>query len=456
MQLANGSWPIPRWPDVCSTSRHKRCRFFRLEAHGEAPRPLDEPEGRLRAVTSSLVGLLSFAAAQPAHAVSQAWHPRRHHKRLGEQWHRKPYTEQAEKQLALQEGKVQKLAKKRNMQTVDSKPKAKEIVLSANAPSRSPNLSVPTYFPSSRARSAQSMGGMGAFLVAAAIICVLFFWKKLAKIFRGLGIGGGRRSTKGRWVSDRSLGGKQIFVPYEGRESEGLNPLAVSSAPAEPEKVEKEKIVEIPEWWNPPGSIFIPASVKEKAAIEARKLMRQLENTKVGGQDYSLEAIVQLYKTCEYGGVTAGASSANITMSIFRRGVECAVDQALRKGALVDRMPPTVFVSGLATYLSIGVEKATDITHGTVASKCRSLLLEVAADIRSHGATSSLNSSAALSIVNLVSAFPLSENSAQVELLPATMRSVTTAEERVKMYHFFGLFSPKEARLVGKMLGEVS
>lgn len=77
------------------------------------------------------------------------------------------------------------------------------------------------------------------------------------------------------------------------------------------------------------------------------------------------------------GGVIASASSKNITTSIFRRGVEFAVDEALLASNSLRGVKPTKFIPGLALFLKIEDDMALDIVHETVASKSRSLLLEV-------------------------------------------------------------------------------
>lgn len=88
-------------------------------------------------------------------------------------------------------------------------------------------------------------------------------------------------------------------MPYDDQGSSALNPLAESRAPSEPMKVEKGKAVSMPTWWESPPTLYVPAPVKEDAIKSARKRVRQLENSKVSGQDYPLELIMQLYQVCE-------------------------------------------------------------------------------------------------------------------------------------------------------------
>lgn len=91
----------------------------------------------------------------------------------------------------------------------------------------------------------------------------------------------------------------QIFVASDTQGASLLNPLEESRSPSEPAKVKKEKTVFMPSWWKSPPSLYVPSHVKEEAIKNARKLVIQLENSKISGQDYSLDMIMQLYKACE-------------------------------------------------------------------------------------------------------------------------------------------------------------
>lgn len=79
------------------------------------------------------------------------------------------------------------------------------------------------------------------------------------------------------------------------------------------------------------------------------------------------------------------ASSKNITTSIFRRGVEFAVDEALLVSNSLRGVKPTTFIPGYALFLNIDDAMAINIVHESVASKLRSLLLEVSLWYLVHG-----------------------------------------------------------------------
>lgn len=120
--------------------------------------------------------------------------------------------------------------------------------------------------------------------------------------------GGGRRGEGGRWVRDRSLGGKMVFIPdaelpgssngkkparplYEDPEDEA--PAAVSStggaaaagpwANASPGVMPAgRKEEELPSWWKAPNFlVYTTFSRKDELQQRARMALRELEDAKL-------------------------------------------------------------------------------------------------------------------------------------------------------------------------------
>jgi len=54
----------------------------------------------------------------------------------------------------------------------------------------------------------------------------------------------------------------------------------------------------LPHWWCPPLTIHVPEDIKSHARIEAKKLLRHLEDSRFSANDYSFDVIVQLYRYC--------------------------------------------------------------------------------------------------------------------------------------------------------------
>jgi hypothetical protein len=122
------------------------------------------------------------------------------------------------------------------------------------------------------------------------------------------------KRTGGRWVYDRSLGGKKVWV---------TDATATQTIPVAPAKIasdEFDRLVTVaasrassrreakafvsPSWWNPPHSSFASESVKEAKKLDAEFLLTKIEQQKNLGLDYSLEDIIKLRGLCQEGGVT--------------------------------------------------------------------------------------------------------------------------------------------------------
>lgn len=110
--------------------------------------------------------------------------------------------------------------------------------------------------------------------------------------FKGRG-----ESAEGRWVRDRSLGGRLVRVEtpngatampnplegVEGAERRATTPnKRTSPAPAPGDVV-------MPAWWDRPVAVSVPESVRERAGREATALLRRMESDKVAGRDVPIE-----------------------------------------------------------------------------------------------------------------------------------------------------------------------
>lgn len=123
--------------------------------------------------------------------------------------------------------------------------------------------------------------------------------------------GGGRRERdgQGKWVRDRSLGGRLVKVEGRGGKGvEGLNPLeGVATDGLEREgsprgrtgeRGSERREVAMPSWWERPRGAAPPESVRERAKKDAQSLLRRMEAEKVAsGRDIPLE--VSRGRICE-------------------------------------------------------------------------------------------------------------------------------------------------------------
>ena len=128
-------------------------------------------------------------------------------------------------------------------------------------------------------------------------------------------ISDGRR-TGGRWVYDRSLGGKKVWVADLSSIQASTQPVAtarihtddfdrlvsVAASATSPQGIDV-KSVGIPSWWNPPPSSFASDAFREVKKVEAEQQLTKIEQQKNLGQDYSLADIIKLRGICQEGGV---------------------------------------------------------------------------------------------------------------------------------------------------------
>lgn len=74
------------------------CRHFRPQRRRPwVQAQVDDDKGPDPAVIGALGLMSGLLAVQPAHGLTRSWHPRRHHRKLEENWFIKPYTEQVQR-----------------------------------------------------------------------------------------------------------------------------------------------------------------------------------------------------------------------------------------------------------------------------------------------------------------------------------------------------------------------
>jgi hypothetical protein len=138
---------------------------------------------------------------------------------------------------------------------------------------------------------------------------LLAFWKNILAAF-----GGRVRQEKGRWIRDRSLGGKMIFVPDNQADSQGADPRkpprisalgevpppAAAIVASRPIEAVEASSPERPEWWTYSMPLPVSGARQLECRKRAKKILKQLEDEKLlQGRDYDIFTLVQLYNTCK-------------------------------------------------------------------------------------------------------------------------------------------------------------
>jgi hypothetical protein len=251
-----------------------------------------------------------------------------------------------------------------------------------------------------------------------------------------LGSNARRRRRGGRWVYDRSLGGKRVWVPEAGDEGDfggggaggggggggGLGGLfgggkkaslsgssAMSDADfdalaaraanasvaagasalsaASPTKKQQEAV---PEWWEsaqPRRLAGLDARTKGEARAEAQRLLRRMEQAKNAGEDYPLEMLLALRSACQQAGTLPGQGEALVDArtvggrdALFRATVDAAVRAASEPGSVdLGGEDPLRLCAAMAGDLGVADARAVSVVRGRLAGAARARVVEAIA-----------------------------------------------------------------------------
>ena len=228
---------------------------------------------------------------------------------------------------------------------------------------------------SSSSSSGLSPEASSAFTTALALLAAA---AAVAAVARRVSTGswGGSRRKKGRWVRDRSLGGKMIFVEdddlslsasklrksmnadlfldEEGGGGGGEDPSDVAAARAAAAAAggagrkattkQQQQQQQLPSWWSPPRSSSSSSSSSASTRLEREALaralredptlaaaaatLRRLEDSKLSGQDYSVSSLVAIRAALGDSGVALRPSTSSQRDAMFRAAAAAAAEEA--------------------------------------------------------------------------------------------------------------------------------
>lgn len=455
------------------------------EDGGEDPRPL-------QSLIKTTLLAATVLAANPA-LPSGAAEFRRHHRRLqmessmdmqlmkdDRRKKRRREAERAKKARAEKEemGRALREAKLKDdilLQSVESIKQA----LNANGDSKAAaKISISTrarpapssVYGSIRQRDSPMAAGMGIVWGLVGVAVFMFMKSRFGWSFGWL-TGSRRSGAAGRWVRDRSLGGRMVFIEDtskpatprplwddlpggdEARKQKTVpGYLSGSDEDAEvaalgikaPEKV-------APVWFAPPQPVkYVGKDRKMELQKQADGLVKKLQNEKVElGQDYSLRGLVDLRQTCHSGGgLTVTTSTQSGRDSMLRMAVKHSLGNP--KSSLAG-YEPSRFVSGLATDLGVPQERAITIVHAEIASMCRNALIDAEAAFRAED--EGLLSRSLSKILHALQSFPLPSGSAEMEMVGRSVMRTTSLEFRKAVFFSAGSVDLSIAPVVAEMLG---
>jgi len=451
--VAKGSW-LGSW----SKPQNVKCQSLSPGSNHSSD---EQPQWRSVCTPLQLaacVQLIVALDAAPVYAIERAMKPRRHNRRLGETDTFRPIWESYRKSVKKRKVRADVLEKARK-----SGPQLKEIRLSAKG---SPNYSVPWPDGSQIAGRFQGLSRFAfSTLFLFAFLYAVGFLIKIAKTWMQSitrGTRSPRQSRKGRVVSDRSLGGKEVFVPSE---TVDWNPLGAEKVTFRLQGRSEQKATMLPPWWKPRLYIYVDEVRKREAKSKAQGLVNRLDDLRVSGRDYSFELIVELYKICNDACISARTSSKNIATSIFRYAVirtVMLVEEGIGLSYGLEEIP---FLCALSEILELPTQTAVTTMYTETAIALRAKMLQVFVDVRSHAqqekkrvdvqhrSQEAMSGLAVKSLIRLLKMLPIP--AAEAELIGSSITSSTTEKERIQVYDTLTAAGPEFADVIGKLLGKL-
>ncbi|GIL85385.1 hypothetical protein Vretimale_10668 [Volvox reticuliferus] len=415
-----------------------------------------------------------------ARAEDRPWKPRRHHRRMGERftnyWAEELVEEwEGAREKRLEEVRLERLrlaelreADHRRIRDEEEalKRRAQEIMIREYDAARTGGLPFKLMFRGTDFAPLVVWSGILAALVAA----------YRSRLLTWLMAGPGRRATGGKWVYDRSLGGRKVWVPdsssfagptsatslsekagrsLKDEEFERLASFAAAArtAPASETTTSSAGTFSLPPWWDTPPVLYASPAKKTAKAEEAARLLSRLESAKVAGRDYELDDIRALRRTCQDGHVSVKPKTVGGRDAIYRTAVEAAVEAAQsRNSDTLDGVSPPRWVAGVAADLSMEDQRAVGIVAAVAASAVRARLLDAVTCLRSGNTSEAVYALARMA--SLLELLPvLQPGAVQVEAVASSLRDRSSVSERQMMFHLLAQLYEEGAEVAAELLG---
>ena len=289
------------------------------------------------------------------------------------------------------------------------------------------------------------------------------------------------RNEGGKWVIDRSLGGRKVWVPdsdasrrakklsersaldevyYNSSSSSTTTSASTISRNLEGEGVDEEKEQQnLPTWWI--ESPFLHTSIggidkQRKADLlqDARRSASYISAARINGVQWTSDMILDFHTACAAAlkcypyeeknkyrlSIAKSVGPENARVQLYRQASEIAVEDCVGNRSGVSSsfgMDVNVFMVGLSYFLNIPTKVAINIVRSSCAAKTRNLLLASCSALRKEREGISSPSADLLlslfSIVSVLNVFPFPENSAEIEMINEGFKTRVTEKERTEL-----------------------
>lgn len=461
----------PFQPKQPRLDRH-RCRCY-IVASSRNRLPEDAFANIARpAIALSIIYTIAFHARPANAADGYVWKPRRHHRRMGEHlsdhWAEDTVEkeEQVNQHLYLQQ-RADELAREQALQEAEMKRQAK----AAMAEKAVTQVYVS---PAQQAKSAVPADVSAFADFSGTLVWIMFlgaaFWVYQSNFFANL-FTRIRNPSSGKWVYDRSLGGKQVWVPQgspvkaAGAPQVALQPLkdedfdklttiaAAASSRSSKSNGSRAGPFRTPDWWGVPVPERVSLELRTALQREAEKWLSKLETSKTLGQDYELQHLLNMFAACKHGGVSVKPGTVGQRDALYRSAVEAAIRFAIAPHECdLGDTTPLQFIGTAAAALNYPTERAVKVAQACVAATCRARLVEAIGRIREGNDTEAVLT--LLRMSELLARMPVfGRGGAEPELIASSLADRSTIEERKKLFILFAQLAPEAADVVAEMLG---
>ena len=300
-------------------------------------------------------------------------------------------------------------------------------------------------------------------------------------VLRGSDFNKRNRNEGGKWVIDRSLGGRKVWVPdsdasrrakklsersaldevyYNSSSSSTTTSASTISRNLEGEGVDEEKEQQnLPTWWI--ESPFLHTSIggidkQRKADLlqDARRSASYISAARINGVQWTSDMILDFHTACAAAlkcypyeeknkyrlSIAKSVGPENARVQLYRQASEIAVEDCVGNRSGVSSsfgMDVNVFMVGLSYFLNIPTKVAINIVRSSCAAKTRNLLLASCSALRKEREGISSPSADLLlslfSIVSVLNVFPFPENSAEIEMINEGFKTRVTEKERTEL-----------------------
>lgn len=257
---------------------------------------------------------------------------------------------------------------------------------------------------------------------------------------------------------DRSLGGKEVVVARTQRtDSNPLSPPvrdSVNVKRSAKNKVRFER--KLPKWWPTvisSNAYAFDANEQEEYKREAYRVVRAINNSRLGGNDIMEHDIIQLRQLCRTSGVQVSIEPTNVRDSLYRASVNfvlnvCSRSPTYSTSIHINGEDAPQFLAGFAENIGLENVRAATIVSAAVAARTRSCILQAwALEMQGKNVDAMVELS---KICLLLRIFPPEESSPEMEMVSRGLEKHLKLEQREHLMFLFSKVCGEDSQRIAR------